>query len=56
MRSPAAFSFSIPESREVRRYRWHMEDEAFDRRDHLYGVANRLWLVLVAVLALLAAS
>jgi hypothetical protein len=46
----------IPESHEVRRWRWRQEDAAFDCRDHLYGAAHRLWLLSLAVLALMAAS
>jgi hypothetical protein len=47
---------AIPESREVRRWRWRQEDAAFDVRDRLFGQAHRLWYVALLVLATLAAS
>jgi hypothetical protein len=46
----------VPESHEVRRWRWRQEDDTFDRRDHLFGTAHHLWLLSLAVLALMAAS
>jgi hypothetical protein len=40
----------VPESREVRRWRWRQEDAAFDRRDAALGRLNR-FVLIGAVLA-----
>jgi hypothetical protein len=47
---------AVPESHEVRRWRWRQEDDMFDRRDCMFGTVHRLWLLSLAVLALMAAS
>lgn len=47
---------TVPESHEVRRWRWRQEDDTFDRRDRMYSTVHRLWLTLLACLTLLAAS
>lgn len=47
---------AIPESHEVRHWRWRQEDAAFDCRDRMYSTVHGLWLTLAACLTLLAAS
>lgn len=46
----------VPESHEVRRWRWRQEDAAFDRRDRLYGQVHRLLYVGLFVMVVLVAS
>lgn len=45
---------AVPESVEVRRYRWRLEDEAFDRRDALLSRIERACLAAVVVVLVLA--